>query len=177
MASALETRRVRIAKEATEQFRGHVLQHESDITWYSGAPGVSVHSYRVVCPRWAIVVYGDHQLILRPGEAQVLVWLRDAFHRKLGPDHVLQRVLDPWPIKVFVPEAADEIFASRTRLGRLFKRYMRERNLRPEVAWKKVWSQEEAPNVYDWSDGMLWCYHALERFVELLEGSRTANLG
>ena len=172
----IAARRQRIAETVQALTADYQLQQEGEALWYCGPRRDEPGSFRVCCPRWAVILYGASQLILRPGDAYSLVWLIKEVRGKASPDELFRGTLvEPWPDMVFVRSQAEAYLKG----SHLWRRLQRDRRWghAPELAWVGLWEEGEMPGTcMDYSEAMLRGHGQLRRFVELLEGSRTASL-
>lgn len=164
--------RAQIAKLAKESFKDHKLHQEGPGRWFCARPGTGIYSFHVACFNGCVVLYGDvGELILRPSDRDSLAWLRGAID---SMDYVLGKAPSPWPEKVFLEgemkNALHEIGGELA--GKVKESYEDSDEMMPKgTAWDWACfsnSIDDWPSCQDWSAGMLWTYHALETFCELM---------
>ena len=171
------------ARMAEDAFKDHVLAKEGDGRWYCGKPDTGIYSFRVISAPRCIFLYGDlGDLVLQPSDRDALAWLRGCIK---SLDYVLGKATKPerefLPAEVEAWLKQDEAEAAEEEDGRHRDRVTKLRDLWREckyeddrsLAWRRVYVEAtgdcEPPACDDWSAQMLWQYHALAKFCQLLE--------
>lgn len=183
-----ETHRAAVERSATRETSAHVLTEEGPGRYLVSAPGTMMWSFRVVIAPFAVCIFGDAPVdaILRVNDKDPLSWVLKA----ASIDYVLGKAI-AYPrdgAREFMPGDAEEWCVEfLTESGHSASQIEAVTELLDGVRSREGLSAErfmealvdagidDPPACDDWSDSMLYTFHALRCFARLYQAAHPAN--
>lgn len=190
MEADKRTRRDQIAERARVAFANHVLtceQNDGPVRmWYCAKPGTSMYSFRVIEAPGTLVVAGDvGSVILHTPGRRMVPWLLSSW-RSL--DYVLEKIhggrfehleFIQGEVESFLQDQIktdSDLDGDAGEVERLLaewneRKVFTDEHSLPELAYEILcgpYDSEVMSGLYDFGSDVLWSYHAIARFAELL---------
>lgn len=173
-------RRAEIAEMAVKSLKDHALTAEGDGRWYCGKPGTGYYSFRVITSPGCVFMHGDlGEIALICHDRDSLQWLKTSTHMDYALGKASERKREFLPSEA--ERALKDIYNDRDDNRRGIVDKIRDSwewysgeddKFSPEMAFRIAYRDAtgdcEVPDCTDWDGSMIWQWHALRKFVELL---------
>lgn len=180
---AFEKRRQEFHQHAGEVFDRFIVESRGPNVWLCHNPKSFASSFRVILAPALVIIAGDlGDLILHLSDRDTAAWLKRNIE---SINYVLSKAAPDFQKQAFVPEALKEFLENPEPHLDLSnpeeKAFIEElRTWGPYSSqvefYQQVLQTETGPDIdihslpefLDWSNNLLWCYHALRWFVTSL---------